>query len=55
MQALGQVYNTLLTQASFWAFVDIFRTFGTLRLVCLPLVLLFKKLGAKRRAPMLAH
>lgn len=42
-QALGALYNTLLQQSSVWAFVENFRLFGVLCLVCLPLVLLFKK------------
>ena len=48
-QALGLVYNSLLQQASLWAFVENFRVFGVLCLVCLPLVLLFKRV--KRGAP----
>jgi DHA2 family multidrug resistance protein len=47
-QALGLVYNSLLQQASLWAFVENFRLFGLLCLACLPLVLLFKKV---KRAP----
>jgi MFS transporter, DHA2 family, multidrug resistance protein len=48
MQAQGLIYNTLLNQSSLWAFVENFRLFGFLCLLCLPLVLLFKR--AKRGA-----
>ena len=44
MQAQGLIYNTLLDQASLWAFVENFQLFGFLCLSCLPLVLLFKRL-----------
>ena len=43
MQAHGLIYNTLLSQSSLWAFVENFRLFGFLCLLCLPLVLLFKR------------
>jgi DHA2 family multidrug resistance protein len=42
-RALGLVYNSLLQQSSLWAFVENFRLFGLLCLVCLPLILLFKR------------
>jgi DHA2 family multidrug resistance protein len=42
-QAHGLIYNTLLGQSSLWAFVENFRMFGFLCLLCLPLVLLFKR------------
>lgn len=42
-QALGLVYNSMLQQASVWAFVENFRLFGILCLACLPLILLFKR------------
>ncbi len=48
MQAQGLIYNTLLNQSSLWAFVENFRLFGFLCLLCLPLVFLFKR--AKRGA-----
>jgi DHA2 family multidrug resistance protein len=48
MQAHGLIYNTLLGQSSLWAFVENFRLFGVLCLVCLPLVLMFKRV---RRGP----
>ena len=47
MQAHGLIYNNLLSQSSLWAFVENFRLFGLLSLLCLPLVLLFKRV--KRR------
>ena len=43
MQAQGLIYGTLLSQASLWAFVENFRLFGLLCVLCLPLVLLFKR------------
>jgi DHA2 family multidrug resistance protein len=43
MQAHALIYNTLLSQSSLWAFVENFRIFGGLCLLCLPLVLLFKR------------
>jgi DHA2 family multidrug resistance protein len=42
-QAHGLIYSTLLGQSSLWAFVENFRMFGFLCLLCLPLVLLFKR------------
>jgi len=42
-QAHGLIYNTMLGQSSLWAFVENFRIFGFLCLLCLPLVLLFKR------------
>ncbi|MGD0260464.1 MAG: DHA2 family efflux MFS transporter permease subunit [Verrucomicrobiota bacterium] len=54
MQAHGLIYNALLGQSSLWAFVENFRLFGLLCLLCLPLVLLFKRV--KRSAGgMAAH
>ena len=48
MQAHGLIYNTLLGQSSLWAFVENFRMFGFLCLLCLPLVFLFKRV---KRSP----
>jgi DHA2 family multidrug resistance protein len=42
-QAQGAIYESLLSQARLWAFVENFRLFGFLCLGCLPLVFLFKK------------
>jgi DHA2 family multidrug resistance protein len=42
-QAHGLIYSTLLGQSSLWAFVENFRMFGFLCLLCLPLVLIFKR------------
>jgi DHA2 family multidrug resistance protein len=42
-QAHGLIYSALLGQSSLWAFVENFRLFGVLCLLCLPLVLLFKR------------
>jgi DHA2 family multidrug resistance protein len=53
-RAVGMLYNTLLTQSSLWAFVENFRLFGVLCLVCLPLVLLFKRVQRGQK-PIAAH
>jgi DHA2 family multidrug resistance protein len=53
-RALGMLYNTLLTQSSLWAFVENFRLFGVLCLVCLPLILLFKRVQRGQK-PIAAH
>ncbi len=54
LQAQHVLYGKLVQQASLWSFVEDFRVFGVLCLVCLPLVLLFKRVkpGAK---PVAAH
>jgi DHA2 family multidrug resistance protein len=54
LQAQHLLYGKLLQQANLWSFVEDFRLFGVLCLVCLPLVLLFKRVprGAK---PVDAH
>ena len=49
-QAQGLLYNVLLQQANLWAFVENFRLFGVLCLVCLPLVLLFKRVKRGQKA-----
>ncbi len=43
LQALNLMYERLLQQANLWSFVEDFRLFGVLCLICLPLVLLFKR------------
>ena len=53
-QALGLTYNSLLQQSNLWAFVENFRLFGVLCLVCLPLVLLFKHVRRGQK-PIAAH
>jgi MFS transporter, DHA2 family, multidrug resistance protein len=53
-QALGLLYNSLLQQSNLWAFVENFRLFGVLCLVCLPLVLLFKRVRRGQK-PITAH
>jgi DHA2 family multidrug resistance protein len=47
LQAQSSIYASLLDQARLWAFVENFRLFGILCLVCLPLVLLFKRTRGK--------
>ena len=41
-QAHALIYGKLIQQATLWAFVENFRLFGLLSLVCVPLVFLFK-------------
>jgi DHA2 family multidrug resistance protein len=53
-QAQGLLYNLLVQQANLWAFVENFRLFGVLCLVCLPLVLLFKHVQRGQK-PIAAH
>jgi len=55
MQAQGLVYSALLNQSSLWAFVENFRLFGFLCLLCLPLVLLFKRVKHGSGGAALAH
>lgn len=55
LQAQGLLYNSMLSQANLWAFVENFRLFGVLCLACLPLVLLFKKVKKGTKAPTGAH
>jgi len=49
LQAHHLIYNSMLDQARPWAFVEDFHLFGLACLLCLPLVLLFKRVrpGAK--------
>jgi DHA2 family multidrug resistance protein len=54
MQAQALLYSTLGQQAALWAFVDNFRLFALLCLVCVPMVFLFKRVSRKR-APVSAH
>jgi DHA2 family multidrug resistance protein len=53
-QALSLVYGRLVQQAGLWSFVEDFRLFGILCLVCLPMVLLFKKVKRGTK-PIAAH
>jgi DHA2 family multidrug resistance protein len=54
LQAQHLLYGKLLQQANLWSFVEDFRLFGVLCLVCLPLVLLFKPVRRDAR-PVAAH
>lgn len=54
LQAQQILYNKLLQQANLWSFVEDFRFFGVLCLVCLPLILLFKRVQAGAK-PVSAH
>lgn len=53
-QSLALLYNSLLAQGNLWAFVENFRLFGVLCLVCLPLILLFKRVQRGQK-PIAAH
>jgi DHA2 family multidrug resistance protein len=53
-RALEMLYNSLLQQSNLWAFVENFRLFGVLCLVCLPLILLFKRVRHGQK-PIAAH
>ncbi|MDB6020070.1 MAG: family multidrug resistance protein [Pedosphaera sp.] len=54
LQAQGLLYSTLQQQATLWAFVDNFRLFGLLCLLCVPLVFLFKRVR-RQRGIVVAH
>ena len=53
-QAYGLFYGTLQQQANLFAYVDTFRWLALLCLVCVPLVLLFRKTKA-RGGPVAVH
>ena len=55
LQASGLMYDKLLQQANLWSFVEDFRVFGILCVVCVPLVFLFKKVRAGAGAGAGAH
>jgi DHA2 family multidrug resistance protein len=55
LQAQGLIYDSLLNQARLWGFVENFRLFGILCLLCLPLVLLFKKVRRGASPPAAGH
>ena len=46
-QAYGLLYGVLQQQAALFAYVDTFRRLALLCLVCVPLVLLFRKMRAR--------
>jgi DHA2 family multidrug resistance protein len=52
-QAVGAMYHTLLSQANMLAYLDNFRWFGALCLLCIAGALLLKK--TKLHAPVMAH
>jgi DHA2 family multidrug resistance protein len=54
LQAQFLLYGKLLQQANLWSFVEDFRLFALLCLVCVPLVLLFKRVRRGAR-PVDAH
>ncbi len=54
-QAHSLIYDKVLQQARLWAFVDNFRLFGLLCLVCIPVVFLFKRIPHHPRGKVDAH
>jgi DHA2 family multidrug resistance protein len=50
-QAYGAIYGTLVEQSTLLAYLDAFRVMAFLCLLCIPAVLLFKRVKAGRRAP----
>ncbi|MDB6121832.1 MAG: family multidrug resistance protein [Pedosphaera sp.] len=55
LQAQSLIYANLGKQAVLWAFVDNFRLFGALCVLCIPLGLLFKKVARVRGGGIPAH
>ena len=53
-QAYGEIYQTLVRQATLLAYIDNFRFLAFLCLLCVPTALLFKKVRA-RGAPTAMH
>ena len=54
-RAYSLIYTQVIQQAKLWAFVDNFRLFGVLCLLCVPLVFLFKRVPRRKGASMEAH
>jgi DHA2 family multidrug resistance protein len=52
-QAYGAIYGMLVQQATLQAYLDNFRVLAFLCLVCIPAVLLFRKVRATKQAPTL--
>jgi DHA2 family multidrug resistance protein len=52
-RAYGAIYNTLVQQATLQAYLDNFRLLAFLCLLCIPAVLLFRKVKAAKGAPTL--
>jgi DHA2 family multidrug resistance protein len=50
LQAQSALYSILLDQARLWAFVENFRLFGLACLICVPLVLLFRRVKGRKTA-----
>lgn len=51
--AYGAIYQTLLRQASLLAYIDNFRLLAFMCLLCTPAALLFKRVRARRQAPVM--
>jgi MFS transporter, DHA2 family, multidrug resistance protein len=54
-QAYAVMYRTLQQQAGLWAYVDEFRLLALVCLLCIPLILLFRKPAKMPVGPSLAH
>ena len=52
-QAYGAVYQTLVGQATLLAYIDNFRLLAFLCLLCVPAALLFRRVGARKTAPLM--
>jgi DHA2 family multidrug resistance protein len=54
-QAYAVMYQTLQQQAGLWAYVEVFRLLALVCLLCIPLILLFRKPAKMPVGPSLAH
>jgi DHA2 family multidrug resistance protein len=54
-QAYAVLYQALQQQAGLWAYVDEFRLLALVCVVCIPLILLFRKPAKMPSGPSLAH
>jgi MFS transporter, DHA2 family, multidrug resistance protein len=54
-QAYAAMYRTLQQQAGLWAYVDEFRLLAVVCVLCIPLILLFRKPAKTPDGPSLAH
>jgi DHA2 family multidrug resistance protein len=52
-QAYGAVYETLVGQATLLAYIDNFRLLAFLCLLCVPAALLFRRVRARKAAPLM--
>jgi DHA2 family multidrug resistance protein len=52
-QAYGEIYQTLVRQATLLAYIDNFRFLAFLCVLCMPAALLFRKVKGRKQAPAL--